>query len=52
MIGFGFGISGVAARSKGVPEYIMVDGVVYQLLTGADGVPLTGLDGQYLYGRV
>lgn len=40
------------ARSKGVAEYLIIDGVLARLLIGADSQPLQGADGQYLYGRI
>ena len=34
----------------GVPRYRTFGGVLFQLLEGADGAPLQGADGYYLYG--
>jgi hypothetical protein len=33
-----------------VPDAIVINGVTYQLLLGADNQALQGADGQYLYG--
>jgi len=51
--GFGMtrGLSGPLSPTKGVPEYLIVNGLVYERLTGADGQFLTGSDGRPLYGR-
>ena len=40
----------IATLSKGVPAYLTIDGVLCQLLLGADGYALQGADGAYLYG--
>lgn len=36
---------------KGVPEYLVINGVLARLLKGFDGQPLLGRDGQFLYGK-
>lgn len=39
------------ASIKGVPEYLLINGILARLLIGRDGQPLMGRDGQYLYGK-
>lgn len=52
MIGVNNGVwPSALALSKGVPEYLTINGVSARLLKGQDNQPLKGLDGQYLYGR-
>ncbi len=49
-----FGLSSAPAApgaGGGVPPYITIGGVLYQLLLGFDSRPLIGFDGQYLYGE-
>lgn len=38
------------APDKGVPVYLIINGVLCRLLLGADGSGLRGADGRYLYG--
>ena len=44
------GLGLALTRNKGVPAYLTIDGVLCQLLLGADGYALQGADGAYLYG--
>ena len=43
-------LSPAATPTEGVPAYLTIDGVLCQLLLGADGYALQGADGAYLYG--
>lgn len=36
--------------NNGIPDTLVINGVVMRLLLGADMQPLQGYDGQYLYG--
>ncbi len=43
---------GLAPSEGGVPNFLTINGVLAQLLVGADGRALVGADGQYLYGAI
>lgn len=43
---------GSVSKSAGAPKRIIVDGVFYEILLGADGTKLIGADGKFLYGRI